>query len=281
MCFTNNSAVEAGTDLYGGSIDSCYSLLQNFIDYFIQNVSGNIFDTITSCENKPAISSDPLHICTCRDGLTNCSGSYHPEPVYPGGTLEVPVITLGQRNGTTTAMIQVVDTSKTRLSSLEYSQRIDNTCNTLKYTIHSRAIGTTQEMTLYAQGPCSPSQTNTLTVTVNIQNCPPGFQLSMNEPICICAERLQQFTNTCLVDNTTVLRELNAKFWVGYDSSNESRGLILQPNCPFDYCTSEETYFAVDDSDKQCNYNRSGLLCRRCSENLSLALGNSRCLQCS
>ena len=282
MCFTNNSAVEAGTDLYGGSIDSCYSILQNFVDNLTAPIaSGKIFDAITSCENKPAVSSDPLHICTCRDGLTNCTGSYHPEPVYPGGTLEVPVIALGQRIGTTTAVIQVTGTSKTRLSSLEYSQNIDNSCNTLKYTIQSRAVGTSQEITLYAQGPCSPTQTNTLTVIVKIKNCPPGFQLSMNEPICICAERLQQFTNTCLVDNTTVLREHNAEFWVGYDNNNESRGLILHPNCPLDYCTSEETYLAVDDSDKQCNYNRSGLLCGRCSENLSLALGSSRCLQCS
>ena len=281
MCFTNNSAVEAGTDLYGGSVDSCYSLLQSFVDNLTAPIaSEKIFDAMTSCENKLTVSSDPLHICTCRDCLTNCNGSYHPEPVYPGGTLEVPVIALGQRNGTTPAVIQVTDTSKTRLRSLEYSQNINNSCNTLKYTIHSRAIGTTQEMTLYAQGPCSPTQTNTLTVIVKIKNCPHGFQLSMNEPICICAERLQQFTNTCLVDSTTVLRKHNAEFWVGYDSNNESRGLILHPNCPFDYCTSEERYLAVDDSDKQCNYNRSGLLCGRCSENLSLALGSSRCLQC-
>ena len=282
MCFTNNSAVEAGTDLYGGSIDSCYILLQNFIENFTAPIaSGKIFDAITNCENKPAVSSDPLHICTCRDGLTNCNGSYHPEPVYPGGTLEVPVIALGQRNGTTIAVIHVTDTSKIRLSSLEYSQNIYNSCNTLKYTIQSRALGTTQEMTLYAQGPCSPTQTNTLTVILKVKNCSPGFQLSMDQPICICAERLQHFTNTCLVDSTTVLREHNAEFWVGYNSSNESRGLILHPNCPFDYCTSEEIYLAVDDSDKQCNYNRSGLLCGRCSENLSLALGSSRCLQCS
>ena len=278
MCFTNNSAVEAGTDLYGGSIDSCYSTLQVYAPI----AGGNIFDAITSCENKPAISSDPLKICTCRDGVTNCTGSYHPEPVYPGETLEVPVITLGQRNGTTTAVIHVAGISKSiSISNLEYSQNIDNTCNTMEYTIHSRAIGTIQKITLYAQGPCSPTQTNSLTVTVIIKSCPPGFQLSMNEPTCICAERLQKFTNTCSVDRTTVLRMHNAEFWVGYISGNKSRGLILHPNCPFDHCISEETYLAVDDSDKQCNYNRSGLLCGRCSENLSLALGSSRCLQCS
>ena len=285
MYFDNNSAVEAGADLHGGSVDICKFNNINFVfneDLSMNSISGSSFDFITRSENKPAISSAPLHICTCRDSITNCTGSYHPEPVYPGGTLEVPVIALGQRNGTTAAVIQVVGTSNNiRLGSLEYSQKIDSSCNILKYAIHSRAVGTTQEMTLYAQGPCSPTQTNTLTVTVNIQHCPRGFQLSMDGSICICAERLQRFTNTCSVDSTTVLRERNAEFWVGYDSGNESRGLILHRNCPFDYCTSQETYLAVGDSDKQCSYNRSGLLCGRCGENLSLALGSSRCLQCS
>ena len=283
MYFANNSAVEAGTDVYGGSVDNCTLTKFEFSRFYhylsSKDISGYLFDVIS--ENKAAISSDPLHVCTCRDGLPTCTGSYHPEPVYPGGTLEVPVIALGQRNGTTPAVIQVVDTSNIRLGSLEYSQKINSSCNTLKYTIHSRAVGTTQKMSLYAQGPCSPTQTNTLTVSVSIQQCPRGFQLSMNEPICICAERLQRFTSTCLVDSTTVFRQRNAEFWVGYDSDNESRGLILHPHCPFDYCTSQETYLAVDDSDKQCSYNRSGLLCGRCGESLSLALGSSHCLQCS
>ena len=285
MYFANNRAVEAGADLYGGPVDNCALNSFEFARHYrgSTDISGYLFDVIT--ESTPLISSDPLHICTCsRDGLTNCTGSYHPEPVYPGEVLEVPVIALGQRNGTTPAVIQVVSTfDNIKLNIFEYNQKINSSCNTLKYTIHSNphAIGSTQEMTLYAQGPCLPGWTNSLTVTVNIRHCPPGFQLSTNELICFCAERLQQFTNTCLVDSATVLRKHNSKFWVGYHSDNESRSLILHPNCPFDYCTSEKKYLAVDDSDKQCNYNRSGLLCGRCSENLSLALGSSRCLQCS
>ena len=292
ILFDNNTAVEAGADLYGGSVDSCTvnNVIFKYSSFYYlgsidilhtSSISGYVFDVITSSGNNLAISSDPLRICTCRDGLTDCAGSYHPEPVYPGGTLEVPVVTLGQRNGTTAAVIQVVDTSDIRLNILEYSQKIDNRCNTLKYTIYSHAIGTTQEMSLYARGPCSPTLTNTLTVTVTILHCPPGFQLSINETICVCNNRLQQFTNTCLIDSTTVLREHNDEFWVGYDDNNESKGLILHPNCPFDYCTSETIYLAVDNSNIQCNYNRSGLLCGRCSESLSLVLGSSRCLQCS
>ena len=286
VLFGNNSAVEAGTDLYGGSIDRCQ--LSNIdVNSFYSGppVSGYVFDVISrsSGESKPSISSNPLHICTCRDNLTDCTGAYDAGPVYPGGTLEVPVIAQGQRNGTTAAIIRVIHTPNNIChGNLEYSQTINSTCNTLKYTIRSRDVDTIQELTLYAEGPCSPTPTHTLTVTVDLRHCPPGFQLANNEPTCICAERLQQFTNTCLIDSATVLRRQNDEFWVGYgnDTDNKSISLIIHPHCPFDFCTTKQTYLAVDDSDKQCNYNRSGLLCGRCSESLSLALGSSRCLQC-
>ena len=280
--FNNNSAVAAGSDLYGGNIDNCtLSNVKLPPLYSGISPSGSVFDIITSNGNKPTISSDPLDICMCIDDLTNCISSYHPEPVYPGETLEVPVIVPGQRNGATVyvATVQIIYISNNiNVSILQASQNIFSTCTPLKYTVLSRAVNTTQEITLYAEGPCPPTETNTLTVSVYILPCPPGFQLSETQPICICAERLQQFTNTCLIDNATVLRAQDDEFWVGY---NESTGLILHPHCPFDYCTSKEVYLAVDDSDKQCNYNRSGILCGTCSENLSLALGSSRCLQCS
>ena len=276
--FDNNSAIEGGTDLYGGNVDSC--TLNNTNNYSGTSISGYLFDVITRSGKNSTISSDSLDICTCVNDQTDCTSSYYPEPVYPGGMLTVPVIARGQRNGTTVAVVQVIETSNNfNVSNLEISQNILSSCTTLKYTIQSRTVGTTQKMTLYAEGPCPPTETNTLTVTVDIQSCPPGFQLSEAQSICICAERLQQFTNTCLIDNSTVLRAQDDEFWVGYD--NKSQGIILHPHCPFDYCTSKEVYLAVDDSDKQCNYNRSGLLCGTCSDNLSLALGSSRCLQCS
>ena len=286
--FGNNSAVEAGAVLYGGSIDNCsFSTLDlNILEYYSgPPVSGHMFDVISSfsSESKPSISSDPLHICTCRDNLTDCTGSYDAGPVYPGGIVEVPVIAQGQRNGTTAAIIVQLVHPPNNIShgNLEYSQNISSVCHTLKYSIPSRAVATVQNMTLYAEGPCSPTLTNTLTVTVDIQHCPQGFQLAGNEPTCVCAKKLQQFTNTCSVDSATVLRQQKDEFWVGYSKDDEPRGLIIHPHCPFDFCTTEETYLAVNDSDKQCNYNRSGLLCGWCGDDLSLALGSSRCWQCS
>ena len=255
LYFDNNTAA-AGADLYGGSVDRCsLSIIERSIkaivglntfnpeitrlsDIYHIYTSGYVFDIITSNDapvyypngevayfsdyitisNKSLdLSSSPLYICTCRDNHIHCTGSYHhPEPVYPGGTLEVPVIAQGQRNGTTPAIIQVINTpeSSITLPQNENTQNVNNSCTTLKYTIQSFAENTTQNMTLYAVGPCTPTQNNTLTVAVNLLPCPFGFQLSENEPICICAKRLQRFTNTCLIDNIIVLRAQDAEFWV-------------------------------------------------------------------
>ena len=271
--FDNNTA-EAGFDLHGGSVDTC--------KLSISDNSSGVFDYITT--KKLDTFSRPLYICTCNSSQTNCTSSYHSQPVYPGGTLQIPVTAHDHGSGTVSANIQVINTNMTILE-IENIQRTSATlsCTTLNYTIQSSATNLIQEMSLYVQGLCpsagAKSKSNTLRVLVVIRDCPPGFQLLENQTICLCDERLQQFTNTCLINNKTVLRAQNAEFWVGYD--NESQGLILHPHCPFDYCTSQKTYLAVTDSDRQCNYNRTELLCGRCGKNLSLALGSSRCLQCS
>ena len=275
--FGNNSAVDAGADLHGGSIDNCA------VNNINTGNSGKIFDSMihTITKNTPDISSDPLYICLCRDNVTDCSGFYFPEPTYPGGTVEVPIMARGQRNGTTAAVIQVLNAPSIFLGT-DSIQSINNSCATLRYTLHTKSSQEFQsivEISLNAEGPCLPTINNTLKVIIHIKPCIRGFYLSYDQTTCICDRRLQQFTNTCLIDNQTVLRAHGAEFWVGYD--NRTQGLILSPYCPFDYCTSEKIYLSIEDSDKQCNYKRSGLLCGRCSENLSLALGSSHCLQCS
>ena len=278
--FDNNS-VDTGADLHGGSVDNCVLSSIAQVECIGCPTSGDVFDSVIISENTPDISSDPLYICTCKDDQTDYTGSYHPEPVYPGGTLEVPVIAHGQRNGTTPAVVQIISTPNSNITFQENEniQKVKSICTTLKYTIQSFVENTIQSMTLHAQGPCPPTLSNTLRISVKNLQCPSGFQLSGIQPICICTKRLQRFTNSCQVDSRTIHQKQHTQFWVGYD--NKSEGVILIPHGPFDYCISEEMYLAVADSDKQCNYNRSGLLCGRCSDNLSLALGSSHSLQCS
>ena len=300
MYFQNNTAPEAGAMLYGGSVDSCrLSLinlrieLENFFEIYSCPNSGAVFDYITSVDGPSEdISSDPLYLCSCEGSEPDCSKPYIIRSVYPGGTIEVPMIAYGQRNGTTPAVVNMITPRvEIRVKETENIQNITKGCTTLSYTVQTLAVmeGNSYEMTLHV-GPCPPKErtipsqpSNVIKVNVLILQCPPGFELNEAElsSVCNCAQRLKRFTETCRLTDRDIYREFQSEFWVGYTQDNTSDGLILHPHCPFDYCTTNKMYIAVDDSDEQCSSNRTGLLCGKCAQNFSLALGANRCLQCS
>ena len=114
-------------------------------------------------------------------------------------------------------------------------------------------------------------------IHVTLLQCPEGFELSDSPAQCICQESLQKCTKDCTIDDQKIHRTTN--FWSGYD--NATRGLVLHPHCPFDYCTPPPNNFTMEHSDLQCSYNRTRLLCGQCQPGFSLALGTSRCLRCS
>ena len=288
--FNNNTALDSGATLYGSSIDYCRLILINQHSQLNDSntpyecpISGKIFDNVTSYESLD-ISSDPLYICTCDDNETVCSSSAVTMTVYPGGIITVPVLAHGQRNGTTPAVIHnITPEGSLSFNGLETTQNVPARCTSLKYTVHTRAEDTFQQIRLYAEGPCPPREgtilatpTNILIIGFKVAQCPPGFELSDTQPTCICTQRLRLFTSDCQINNRSIKRD--TEFWMGY---TDDKGLILHSHCPFDYCSSNTMYLVADNSDKQCSNNRSGLLCGQCSQTFSLALGSSRCLQCS
>ena len=107
LVFRNNSADDAGCVLYGGAIDSCK--LNGLNSY---TISGKVFDrlfprNVRDYNTVSNISSDPLHICPCKDNLPDCRRlSYRVLylQVYPGKAFQVPVVAVGQRDGTVLAL---------------------------------------------------------------------------------------------------------------------------------------------------------------------------------
>ena len=298
MYFHNNTALEAGAAVYGGSVDHCklnniQTLSAECLRPFCPT-SGQVFDIISLSgykEEPLSISSDPVYICLCSGGKADCSVSSVRIPVYPGGTTKVSMIAFGERNGTTPAIVHNISPrGSVVFKSPENTQSVTNSCTNLTYTVQTNAVGTSQVITLYAEGGCLPRErtllnssipTNTFDMIVEILPCPVGFQLSNTDSACTCEQRLLPFTNTCRINDKTVLRAQNINFWMGYSRDNDSKGLILHPHCPFHYCSSQRMYIEVEDSDMQCSDHRIGLLCGQCDQNYSLALGSSRCLQCS
>ena len=160
----------------------------------------------------------------------------------------------------------------------QYYQQANNTCTTLSYTVFA-LDGVCLE--LYADGPCSTfSYILNFNLIVN-RTCPPGFNISEPAMACVCEPRLERYTDNCNITNGVgyITRNSDKQFWVGYD--NQSHELILHPFCPFDYCVSHTVVFPLNNTDMQCAYNRSDLLCGRCKKGYSLVLGTSQCKKCT
>ena len=113
--------------------------------------------------------------------------------------------------------------------------------------------------------------------------CPPGFNISKSTQSCVCDPKLQKYTNSCTITNGLgqITRDSSKQFWVGYDNQSDHDELILHPQCPFDYCVNDTVVFPLNNTDIQCAYNRSGLLCGKCKESYSLVFGTSRCEKCT
>ena len=280
--FDNNYAIGEGGDLYGGTIDDCKLQKINICSDFCDiTSSGEVFNTMTNGELD--IASVPLQVCHCENQVSICS---QPPPIefYPGKKFSISVTVLGQRNGTVPTVIQTqLSDGDIKIQELQDTQKttILQHCSELSFTLFPSAESQQGSLILSSYSPC-PHDQNSLIFPVQMLPCPHGFQLS-NTTIgmaCDCDERLKKrFTESCNITTGTIFRPSGSTFWVGH--YNDSRGLIIHPHCPFDYCTEEEIDIDVDSSDTQCSYNRSGVLCGECGYNLSLALGNSRCLECS
>ena len=289
LLFKNNSADNAGSVLYGGEVDNCK------LNGLKSSGSGDVFDMLFQYEadtvNTTAskISSDPLYICVCKNNLPDCRKSQMyliPYPVYPGELfqLSVPTVTVGQRRGTVFSTVRSttgsIDSRPVHLLDYQYLQ-YTNTCTKLNYTVFT--LSQHVFIKLHPEGsPCSKYDYGSLYLFLAInQTCPPGFNISESARSCVCEPRLAHYTNHCNITNGVgqITRESGTHFWAGYD--NSSHKLILHPYCPFDYCVNDPKVFPLNNTDVQCTYNRSGLLCGRCKEGYSLVLGSNQCRKCT
>ena len=292
LVFKNNSADVAGSVLYGGTIDNCKLIGMYQYPYG----SGRVFDTLFHIEDDNTnsnISSLPFHICPCINNFPKCRSCFYynyrynyPRTVYPGEMFQVTVVAVGQRCGTVRSRVisTIEDTNSQNTSLLDsqyWLQQANNICTTFNYRVFS-LFNQTVAINLYPEGsPCSTSNYKLQIEVVLSQNCPPGFSISESARSCACESKLQRYTNSCNITNGVgqITRDSGQQFWVGYD--NQSDGVILHPRCPFDYCVNDKVAISLNNTDIQCAYYRSGLLCGACKEGYSLVLGTSHCKQCT
>ena len=315
VVFENNTADYAGSALYGGYIDFC---VVNDLARPIQVKSDfdSLFQVNGGESDYSLISSNPLRVCLCIDSRPDCSITQYNSMVYPGTTIQLPAVAAGQRFGTVPSIIysdfcykfeqlfiiysdfcykfEQMNGTKPSINDWQSTQKVEKHCTTLTYTIKSPSqvvlamilkvenLADSGRDILEAGGKLNKLTDPGLYLTnllINIEMlpCPMGFQYHNTSMTCMCDSKLVEYGMNCSIDTQTVWRK--NPFWI--TTAEETSELLVHKHCPFDYCKPDSFDLDLEDPDKQCTFNRTGVLCGACQNNLSHVFGTSACRECS
>ena len=307
--YVNNTAIQAGDSLFAanGEYDRCK--FPNNIITTIQNFPFNAFtNTLQSySSNISAFASQAKRVCFCTDSRPNCTYVRELKEVYPGQDIQLSVVAVGIGYGTVPATvrarihnIQQSSTSQSHLLKLQGTQETTKYCTGLNYTIYSNpgtqaVLLSLDQIVLanalyhiqqYTEHPLyyDPSELDhevPLLISLSVNECPAGFQLSQETQSCVCHFKLRMNNIGCNINDQTVFRQQS--HWLGavYDDSQNESDVVVYKHCPFDYCKPKSMNLRLDNQDEQCSNQRSGVLCGQCQGNLSIVLGTTRCMECS
>ena len=278
LVFFNNSAGMRGGVLYGGLLEKCNFTSDTYtsaLDLFTKS----IVHVGRKDDETFSISSDPTQLCFCNKSELNCTEVTQSRSIYPGQQIMLSVVAIDQSSLAIPTLIHTNIHSGPNLTVSEtISYQTGRNCTSRNYSVTPKNIF--NQLELYPNN--RSGVTVHLTVNITFESCPIGFEQSNITGECICDHRLWQYTNSCDIDRQAILRNASRRFWLGVSYSNGTpEGFIYHPYCPLDYCTKESRYINLKNSDKQCNFNHSGLLCGKCKKELTLVLGSSQCKYCS
>ena len=289
--FEGNRA-QHGTRLYIRTRIDCTRPHMDFLQpsdwgpYFRGSINGS---DLLYCDNqdnsktyailKPDM-SHVVNICFCNDeNKTDCSLRQKELSAYRGQLISFKVTSLTQCGDFTPSVLNICDEINLKLKKGKCYRNISKECEEVKLHVFNENVMTGSSLTLkLSKGPCR--DINKLTVKVTFMNCPRGFQLdtSMGFEKCDCDKRLKALVRKllCQIDNATL--NYQGTFWF----QHKNKILEVCRICPMDYCNETLTSLTIPDvNESQCANNRYGVVCGACKDSFSLALGSSRCIDCS
>ena len=266
--FEGNKADVAGSVLYGGATENCLIGETKKSNSFLD------ISTFVNQSDYSLISSDPRRVCFCLNDneVPNCSQDTLLKSAIPGESIDVTIAVVGQHNNVTTGIVNISSNTGAHSNQNIFSAK----CTSLKYMIKVKKVSTTNiNVTIRVSNPAANAIITPINISVDIKQCLPGTALSQQSHVCEC----DQPVINCNGINATVVK--NEPSWIAVYNESNCAGTIVYPFCPYDYCKQSSVTFSLSDPDKQCAFNRSGLLCGACDQNLSLMLGSNKCGECT
>ena len=300
IVFENNTADYAGSAFYGGWVDFCET----------DTPDGPMdldFDILSQLNKKQLdlslVASNPLRVCMCNNSRPECSITRYNTMAYPGTTIQIPAVAVGQRFGTVPSTVhskfryELLDGTYPKIKDWQYTQRVEKQCTNLIYTIMSPPQ-VTLTMVMQVENIETPSRyvmfaaaqqaglkklihpaIYFVDLKINIETlfCPLGFEFHNKSMMCTCDSKLVEYGINCSIDAQTIWRK--NLFWI--TTAVESGRVLIHEHCPFDYCKPGSFDLDLEDPDEQCAFHRTGILCGACQNNLSHVFGTSACRECS
>ena len=295
--FKNNAAKIAGENVYGGWFDYCKNTKSGYIGKLSFHTR-NSTCTSTACTQRE-VTSSAIRVCLCENNYTNCYRTDIFVELSPGEKLQINAVAVGQRFGVTPATVRAVTESGIMVNDLELLQNVQQQCTPLVYTIYMvnteyQELQLLKRMTLDISMKFFSTNKQTdslllqpLTFTINIKDCRKGYIYRSSTGVCECDITLTINGLQCNLQKGTVERK--RRKWVHpttihlrpeqYSTSNS--GVLVHHFCPLNYCNQELLYIDLNTPNEQCQFNRSGILCGKCAQNLSGVFGSSKCMECS
>ena len=312
--FSDNTAHQSGSDIYGGLLDRCtinqnaelvyyfpeYKKLSGFdyvksttqikqiTDYSHRHTPDYFIGRISRSDVKELISSDAVRVEFCLNNIISPNYSHPNVSIKKGEMFTVSFVAVDQVGNPLNATIINSFQSKSgngQLKAGQVEQQVGDQCTELEYNVYSQ--DNSAQIHIHADGPCGDKGVSRKTLNVIFLpcTCAVGFEPSSGpteiDCICECAQTLKQHQITsCSAENETILVETN--IWIGISNYSNATGFVIH-DCVFDYCVGKPVNISLsspDSADEQCAYNRTGNLCGMCQEDLSLVIGSSLCQDC-
>ena len=280
VSFSRNHADQSGHSVYATNIYECQ--LDDGRSVRQTGVYDKYFTILPAPgdSNETQIMSFPVKvlICSCEDG-SFLNGTYH-VTAWPGATIRCYATTKDFVNNTSPSVVYTTVQAKDSLAQLGTQQEVQwskQECTPLEYQIYGLENSTVIFFLSTDEGDTS---LNSLTITVMLGPCGPGFMLSNDSrglPTCICSNFLASFGISCDKNLGTVNRT-DTTGWIGLLQNGAE---ALATTCPLDYCNSNDRAINLQSPNSICNGGREGVLCGRCPAGQSVVFGSTECHLCS
>ena len=301
---SENTATEQGPNIFGGLLDKCipspfaevyqnkriiillYHMKKIIFFYNGLNYLGNISNI-----KSDSISSQPVRLCFCNnEHKPDCHYQPPDIKVQKGKSFNMSLVAVDQVNHTVDASVSsFLSSPRGGFGEGQQTQSVERTCTNLTFNVFSPHK--VETLNLYPNGPCGSATLSTSRVTIKFMacTCPVGFEplsesQSSTKCECVCDSALSPYITICNFTTGSVLRK-GTNSWITYINDTDPHEYVIYPHCPFDYCQPQTENISINfnllnGADSQCAYNRTGVLCGACKEDLSLSLASSRCVPC-